>query len=117
DHVVDDDAGLLTGQFENNRLADPVVAVGDRGDFVLQRHDQLSISHAGLLRASMHGAGTLRAVSNGGTRQRAAEGSGELPPLRTPIVGIAGCCARAASGHAAAALPPSKMTDSRASPS
>jgi hypothetical protein len=41
-----------------------------------------------------------------------------------PIIGIAGCCARAASGHAAAAPPPSRMTksrrripDTRASPS
>src|SRR5262245_35674385 len=50
DHVVDGDPGLLTGQFENDRLADPAVAAGDDGDLVLQRHDQLSISHAGLLR-------------------------------------------------------------------
>ena len=32
--------------------------------------------------------------------------------LRNPITGIAGCCARAASGHAAAA-PPSRLTNSR----
>ena len=32
--------------------------------------------------------------------------------LRKPITGIAGCCARAASGHAAAA-PPSRLTNSR----
>jgi hypothetical protein len=28
-------------------------------------------------------------------------------PLSKPITGVAGCCARAASGHAAAALPSS----------
>jgi len=33
-------------------------------------------------------------------------------PLRNPITGIAGCCARAASGHAAAA-PPSSVMNSR----
>ena len=33
-------------------------------------------------------------------------------PLRNPITGIAGCCARAASGHATAA-PPSSVTNSR----
>src|SRR6516165_2249767 len=32
-------------------------------------------------------------------------------PSRNPIIGIAGCCARAASGHAAA--PPSKVMNSR----
>ena len=32
--------------------------------------------------------------------------------LRNPITGIAGCCARAASGHAAAA-PPSSVMNSR----
>jgi hypothetical protein len=32
-------------------------------------------------------------------------------PLRNPITGIAGCCARAASGHAAA--PPSSVMNSR----
>ena len=72
DHVVDDHAGLLTGQFENDRLADPAVAAGDDGDLVLQRHDQLSISHAGLLRPSMHGAGTLRAVGDLMERQHDA---------------------------------------------
>ena len=34
--------------------------------------------------------------------------------LRNPITGIAGCCARAASGHAAAA-PPSSVMNSRRS--
>src|SRR5262249_51550158 len=33
------------------------------------------------------------------------------PPLRNPIIGIAVCCARAASGHAAA--PPSSVMNSR----
>jgi hypothetical protein len=33
-------------------------------------------------------------------------------PLRTPIAGIAGCCARAASGQAAAP-PPSSVMKSR----
>jgi hypothetical protein len=37
--------------------------------------------------------------------------SAEVPP-RNPITGIAVCCARAASGHAAAA-PPSKVMNSR----
>jgi hypothetical protein len=40
DHVVDDDAGLLPGQFKNDRLTDPAVAAGDDGNLVLQRHDQ-----------------------------------------------------------------------------
>jgi hypothetical protein len=34
-----------------------------------------------------------------------------LPDEETPITGIAGCCARAASGHAAA--PPSSVMKSR----
>ena len=38
------------------------------------------------------------------------DGSGD-PALRNPITGIAGCCARAASGHAAA--PPSSVMNSR----
>jgi hypothetical protein len=33
--------------------------------------------------------------------------------LRNPITGIVGCCARAASGHAAAALPSSVMNARR----
>ena len=40
---------------------------------------------------------------------------GECPGvrlLRNPITGIAGCCARAASGHATAA-PPSSVMNSR----
>ena len=48
----------------------------------------------------------------GGTLQlRAADSLGERL-LRNPITGIAGCCARAASGHAAAA-PPSSVMNSR----
>ena len=35
-----------------------------------------------------------------------------LPEITKPITGIAGCCARAASGHAAAA-PPSRVMNSR----
>jgi hypothetical protein len=31
------------------------------------------------------------------------------PPLRNPMTGIAGCCARAANGHATAAPPSSVM--------
>src|SRR5262249_8064270 len=38
DHVVDDNAGLLTGQFESDCLADPAVATGDDDNLVLQRH-------------------------------------------------------------------------------
>jgi hypothetical protein len=38
-------------------------------------------------------------------------GAGEPAP-RIPTTGIAGCCARAASGHAAAA-PPTKVMNSR----
>jgi hypothetical protein len=34
-----------------------------------------------------------------------------LAPLRSPTTGIAGCCARAASGHAVA--PPSRLMNSR----
>jgi hypothetical protein len=34
------------------------------------------------------------------------------PPLRNPIIGIAACCARAASGQAVAA-PPSSVMNSR----
>jgi len=37
--------------------------------------------------------------------------SGDTPP-RNPITGIAGCCARAASGHVTAA-PPSSVMNSR----
>jgi len=62
----------LTGQFENDRLANPAVAAGDDGDLVLQRHDQLKNSHAGLLRPSMHGAGMLRAVGDLMERQHDA---------------------------------------------
>ena len=36
--------------------------------------------------------------------------------LRNPITGIAGCCARAASGHAAAAPPSSAMNSRRLMP-
>ena len=39
-----------------------------------------------------------------------ADSAGRL--LRKPVIGIAGCCARAASGHAAAA-PPSAASKSR----
>jgi hypothetical protein len=45
DHVIDDDACLLAGQFENDRLPDPAVAASDDGNLVFQRHDQpLNIS-------------------------------------------------------------------------
>ena len=54
-------------------------------------------------------AGLLQALTEcGHTKARAAAGG---PPLRKPITGIAGCCARAASGHAAA--PPSSVMNSR----
>src|SRR6478672_8377808 len=43
--------------------------------------------------------------------KRLAFGSGE-PECRNPMTGIAGCCARAASGHAAAA-PPSMVMNAR----
>ena len=39
--------------------------------------------------------------------------SAAVCPLRNPITGIAGCCARAASGHAAAAPPSSVMNERR----
>jgi hypothetical protein len=39
-----------------------------------------------------------------GQKQQPPIASGD-PLSRNPITGIAGCCARAASGHAAAALP------------
>jgi hypothetical protein len=38
--------------------------------------------------------------------------SGDVGPS-TPITGIGGCCARAASGHAAAAPPSSDMNSRR----
>ena len=44
-------------------------------------------------------------------RIRSAFVSGDAA-LRNPITGTAGCCARAASGHAAAA-PPSSVINSR----
>jgi len=31
-HVVDDDAGLLPGEFQGDRLPDPAVAAGDDGN-------------------------------------------------------------------------------------
>src|SRR5262245_911941 len=40
DHIVDDDAGLLTRQLENDRLTDPAVAAGDDSNLVFQGHDQ-----------------------------------------------------------------------------
>ena len=42
---------------------------------------------------------------------KTTNGSGELL-FRNPITGIAGCCARAASGHAATA-PPRRVMNSR----
>ena len=48
----------------------------------------------------------------GGTRPRACANCGGMLAMRNPITGIAGCCARAASGHAAAA-PPSSVMNSR----
>ena len=39
---------------------------------------------------------------------RKGPGSG-VPKMRTPITGVAGCCARAANGHAPAAPPSSVM--------
>ena len=47
----------------------------------------------------------------GGTRPRDAGSVEATPLLRNPITGIVGCCARAASGHAAA--PPSSVMNSR----
>ena len=38
-HVVDDDAGPLACEFQDDRLADPAVAPGDDRNLVLQRHD------------------------------------------------------------------------------
>ena len=54
-------------------------------------------------------------------RRRSLTASGDLGS-RNPTNGVAGCCARAASGHAVAAPPPSKrnsrrrIPDTRASP-
>ena len=39
-HVIDDDAGVLLGEFEHNRLTNPAVATGNDGNLVLQRHGQ-----------------------------------------------------------------------------
>ena len=49
---------------------------------------------------------TLAKRAHSGPRVRSGDA-----PLRNPITGIAGCCARAASGHAAA--PPSSVMNSR----
>ena len=49
----------------------------------------------------------------GGTRRQGARRVTGDQPLRNPITGIAGCCARAASGHAAAAPPRSVMNSRR----
>ena len=56
-------------------------------------------------------AGVLQALAK--CAQSDPQNSGDLA-LRNPITGIAGCCARAASGHAAAA-PPSSVMNSRRS--
>jgi hypothetical protein len=34
-HIVDDDIGMLAGEFENDRLAYPAIATGDDGDLAL----------------------------------------------------------------------------------
>jgi hypothetical protein len=57
-------------------------------------------------------AGFAQARRNASTK--CAVSSGDLA-LRYPITGIAGCCARAASGHAAA-LPMSVMKSRRLTP-
>ena len=49
--------------------------------------------------------------SLGGTQHKIPSGPA-IAALRNPTTGIAGCCARAASGHAAAA-PPSSVMNSR----
>ena len=51
-------------------------------------------------------AGVAQALTERRERIRTAAGE---KPLSNPITGIAGCCARAASGHAAAAPPSSVM--------
>ena len=52
DHVVDDDAGLLPGQFKNDRLTDPAVAAGDDGNtWFFSDMTNLSISDVGSLRS------------------------------------------------------------------
>src|SRR5262245_12911373 len=55
-------------------------------------------------------AGFANALPECGQIARARSASAEL--LRNPITGIAGCCARAASGHAAA-VPPSSVMNVR----
>ena len=54
DHVVNDDAGALAGQFENDRLADPAVAAGDDGNLVLQRHAGVLDNEFDRFAASQH---------------------------------------------------------------
>ena len=68
------------------------------GPAVFDRH-VLALDIAGVLQALAKCAQTVR------------DGSGDVGS-RNPITGIAGCCARAASGHAAAA-PPSSVMNSR----
>jgi hypothetical protein len=36
--VIDDDARTLSGQFENDRLADPAIAAGDDRGLVVRGH-------------------------------------------------------------------------------
>jgi hypothetical protein len=54
--------------------------------------------------ATVRGRGVRPGVGNG-----AESATGHRVQLRYPITGIPGCCARAASGHEAAALPRSVM--------
>ena len=67
---------------------------------IFDRH-VLALDIAGFAQALAERAQTVR-----GTRPADS-------PLRNPITGIAGCCARAASGHAAAAPPRSVMNSRR----
>ena len=93
------DHGDLTADQIGRQRRQPVVltlrpAVFDR--------DVLALDEAGFLQAL--------AERRHDVRVRRA-----IVPLRNPITGIAGCCARAASGHAAAAPPSSVMNSRRCS--
>ena len=87
---------LTTNQIGRQRRQSIVLALRPA---ILDRH-VLTLDIAGFLQAL---------AERGHVSARIRSGDA---PLRNPITGIAGCCARAASGHAAAA-PPSSVTNSR----
>ena len=61
--------------------------------------------------ATLYETGFLQTASEAGDEMRERQRRGEK--LRNPTVGIAGCCACASGGHAAAAPPSSEMNSRR----